>query len=116
MQMLRTVGTAPIEKHFRCDQAGTGIKIDYTYRNRASQQTADQVFFDLNLRDASDTLLSTHYQDQQTGLEFSESVTLGKPGSAAFDELEEFIISFKPYAAEPDFYRIMLVEVSISVV
>lgn len=114
MKMFRSAGTAPIERQFIASIAAGTVRLTYTYRNRADRQTADMVFFYIDLKDANGDVITTANQGQQTGLEFTETVDLVNP--AGFDVDELFTISFRPYAAEADFYRIMLVSVSIELI
>lgn len=116
MRMFRNAGAAAIERHFLVTEISNLVAIDYTYRNRQDRQSGDVAFFYIDLKLADGTLLATHNQGQQTGLEFSETTNLGKPDTSNFAIGDEIIVSFRPYAAEYDFYRILLVSVGVHMV
>lgn len=114
MKMRRSDGTAPIERQFITNLAAGTVRLTYTYRNRQDKQSGDVAFFYIDLKDDSGNVITTHNQGQQTGLEFTETVDLVNPAGFALNDL--FTISFRPYAAEAEFYRILLVSVSVELV
>lgn len=114
MQMRRNIGTSPVEKQFFADVAAATVRLTYTYRNRQDRQSGDVAFFYIDLKDSTGAVVATVNQGQQTGLEFTETVDLVKPGGLALNEA--FTVSFRPYFNEPDFYRILLVSISIQLI
>lgn len=113
MKMRTNDGNNPIERQFICDAAGSTLHLTYTYRNRQDRQSGDVAFFYIDLKDAGGAVLQTINQGQQTGLEFIETVDFTPPGGFEIDDL--FTVSFRPYAPEYDFYRILLVAVSLEI-